>query len=301
MIMANLLDTIKQNRSALATEKPEVEDQTLKVQKLLRAKTGREVGPAETATSNIAEQVAQGTTASQIQQLGSQMQLQQAGEDIEQARLAQQERLQRQETDQARKFQTMQTKMETNKLLNDLSRDRATLSLEKDKSRLEQTAFLLAMQDKKYTDQLQDAGRKQRLDDQVAFNEAIQKESFGLELDLLKKKLGNQDILASSDRQFQEMLASMSIAEAQQIAQMEMAYDQQVAAIKAELMRQGVSAQAAQAAAETQAAGAQSILKGGIGIAQAAGEGKFSSKTDSDTTTNVDTSPGSRTTAGSIA
>lgn len=301
--MANLFDTIKENRSLLATEKPEVEDQTLKVQKLLRAKTGREVGPAETATSNVAEQVAQGTTGTQLAQLGSQMQMQQAGEDIEQARLAQQERLQREETDQARKFQTMQTRMETNKLLNDLSRDRGSLSLEKDKARLEQTAFLMAMQDKKYTDQLQDAGRRQRLDDQVAFNEEMQKQAFGLELDLLKDKLQKQDILSASDREFQQMLSSMSIADAQAIAQMEMAYDQQVTAIKAELMRQGVSAEAAQAAAETQAAGAQSILKGGIGIGEAYGSGKFDKKPQEQSTgtSNVDTSPGSRTTAGSIA
>lgn len=300
--MANLFDTIKENRSLLTQQQPEAEDQTLKVQKLLRAKTGREVGPAETATSNIAEQVARGTTASQIQGLGAQMQVQQAGEDVEQARLAQQERLQRQETDQARKFQTMQTKMETNKILNDLGRERGTISLEKDKARLEQAAFLISFQNKKYTDQLQDIGRRNRLDDQMAFNEAMQRQAMGAELDLLKDKLGKQDILAASDREFQEMLAGMSIDEAMKIADMEMEYDKQVAAIKAELIRQGVSAEAAQAAAETQAAGSQSILKGAIGIAEASGNGKFSGKSGTNQETyNVDTSTGSRGTSSGIS
>lgn len=291
--MANLLQTIQQNRAALSGEKPEPAEQTLKVQQLLRAKTGQAVAPSETATSNIAEQVAAGQTQAQLSQLGQEMATQQAGEAVEQAKLSQQERLQRQEADQARRFQTVQTKMQTNQLLNDLGRERGSLSLEKDKARLEQVSFLLAMQDKKYTDTLQDVGRRNRLDDQMAFNEAMQQQAFGMELSLLKDKLGKQDVLAASDREFQEALSNLSIQEARAIAEMEMEYDYQVALIKADLMKQGVSAQAAQAAAETQAAGSQSILKGGIGIAEAVGDGKFSKK-ESKTDLGSDVTPSSK-------
>lgn len=279
--MANLLETIRKNRSALATEQAPLTDETQRTQELLQAKTGKALGPSETATSNIAEQVAVGGTQAQIQQLGQQLQQQQAAEDIEGLRQTQQERLQRGELDQARKFQTIQTKMETNKLLNELQRDKATLDLEKDKSRLEQTAFLLAMQDKRYVDNLQAVGRRNRFDNQQQFNEELQKQIMGIEVDFLKTKLNQSDILAASDRDFREMLAGMSFADAQAIAQMEMQYDQTVAQIKAQLMREGVSAQAAQAAAETQAAGAQSIVKGAI----KAGETYAKSSEDSDTDT----------------
>lgn len=289
MAKGNLFDTIKENRSLLAQQQPEAEDQTLKVQKLLRAKTGREVGPAETATSNIAEQVARGTTASQIQGLGAQMQVQQAGEDVEQARLAQQERLQRQETDQARKFQTIQTQMETNKILNELGRERGTLSLDKDRSRLEQVTFLMAMRDKKYTDALQDIGKRNRLDDDIAFKEEMQRQEFGLQLNLLQDKLGKQDILAASERDFQKMLSDMSIQDAMNVAEIEMDYSRRVTAIEAELIRQGVSAEAALAIAQTQAAGSESILKGTIGALGSSGKGKFDKNSGEDTDTDLDT------------
>jgi hypothetical protein len=286
--MANLLDTIQQNRAALSAEKPEPAEETSRIQKLLRAKTGQAVAPSETGISNIAEQVAAGQTQAQISQLGQGMAVQQAADTVEQAKLAQQERLQRQEADQARKFQTVQTRMQTNQILNDLSRERGSLDLDKNKAKLEQVGFLLAFQNKQYTDKLQDIGKRNRLDDQVAFNEALQQQSFGMELDLLKDKLGKNDILQASDREFQTAMSNLSIQEAQAIADMEMQYDQQVAAIKAELMRQGVSAEAAQAAAETQAAGSQAILKGGVQLGEAYGSGKFDSK---DTSTPSSSQP----------
>lgn len=291
--MANLFDKIQQNRAALSAEKPEPAEETSRIQKLLRAKTGQAVAPSETGISNIAEQVAAGQTQAQISQLGQGMAVQQAADTVEQAKLAQQERLQRQEADQARRFQTVQTRMQTNQILNDLSRDRATLDLDKDKARLEQVGFLLAFQDKKYTDKLQAVGRRRRLDDQTEFNQAMQQQTFGMELDLLKDKLGKNDILQASDRDFQIAMSNLSIQEAQAIADMEMQYDQQVTAIKAELMRQGVSAEAAQAAAETQAAGAQSILKGTIQAGEAYGDGKFDKK-ESKSTLGSDVTPSNK-------
>lgn len=290
--MANLLETIRKNRSALATEQAPLTDETQRTQELLQAKTGKALGPSETATSNIAEQVAVGGTQAQIQQLGQQLQQQQAAEDIEGLRQTQQERLQRGELDQARKFQTIQTKMETNKLLNELQRDKATLDLEKDKSRLEQTAFLLAMQDKRYVDNLQAIGRRNRFDNQQQFNEELQKQIMGAEVDLFKTKLNQQDILAVSDREFREMLAGMSFEEAQTLANMEMEYQQTVTNLTAQYMREGATLKAAQAAAEAQAAGYQAIMKGSI----QAGEAYAKSGTKSSTDTTDTTKPSSSNT-----
>lgn len=248
--MANLLETIQQNRQQLAGQPAQVTDETSRVQKLLRAKSGKAVSPSESTVSNIGEQAAVESTNQQLASLQPQIAIQQQGEQIAQAGIQQQQKQQEKEIDQARKFNTVQTNLRTQQLLNDLSRDKASLDLDKDRSRLEQTAFLLAMQDKQYTDQLEDIGRRRRLDNDLAFKQEMQEVAFKDYLGLLQDRLGKNDVLAANDREFAKAMNDLSIEDAIRIAELENKYAQTEADFN-------IGQAASQAAAASKAANAQ--------------------------------------------
>jgi hypothetical protein len=232
--------------------------------------------------SNLGEQAAGDATNQQLATTGQQIQMQQA----QQNQAAQAEQAQTDiasaQIDQARKFQTVQNKLRTNQLLNDLSRDRGSLDLEKDKARLEQTAFLLSMQDKKYTDQLQDIGRKRRLDNEANFTQEMEQMALGAQYDLLKQKLGGKDILAASDREYKQALANMTIADAQKAADLEMAANEKIGASDMEIAKYVASQKARQTAYEQQAKGISTILSGALKTGSKIADKKSTDEEDED-------------------
>lgn len=272
--MANLLETIKQNRQAL-TQPAGVEDQTQKVQTLLRAKSGKAVGGGDAVTSNLGEQAAVQNTNVMMGQVAGQAQVQQQGDVLAQAQQQQQERLQRQDIDQAKKFDTVQNRLQTQTVLNDLSRNKGALDQDKQQAQLEQAAFLLSMQDKKYTDQLQEIGRRRRLDDEGAFKSEMQDQAFGDSLGLLQSKLGNQDVMSSSDRDFKQAMSSLNVDDALKIAEMNQASNERMAAIDANAIRQGAAISARQAAGTEQAQSLASLVSAGVKGYDAYDTGKF--------------------------
>lgn len=265
--MNTLFDAIKQNRSQLAGQQAPVTDETSRVQSLLRAKSGKQVaGGGAAAPSNLGEQAAVQQTNQQFGQLAVGQQLQQKAEDQAVAGQQQEAQLQRQEIDQAKRFQTVQNQMKTNQLLNELSRDRATLDLEKDRARLEQTSFLLALQDKKYTDDLQDIAKRRRLDDAAVFQREMEEMAFGDSLDLLKQKLGGQDILAANDRDYRKALSALSIQDAMQVAEMEMAAEEKAGALDREALKSGAILAAKTANTASMYGGIGKLTEAGIQV-----------------------------------
>lgn len=262
--MPNLFDQIKLNRASLSGTQAGVTDETGKLQTLLRAKSGRTVGPGDTATSNLGEQAAVAQANQQLQQAGGQLQQQQAAETAAIQGQAQDYRSQKQDIDQAQKFNTLQTQMKTNQLLADLGRDKDSLSLDKDRGRLEQASFLLAMQDKQYTDQLQDIGRRRRLDDAVAFQQELAQMEFGANLDLLKTKLKNGDVLSSSDRDFKQALSSLSIADAMKVAEIEMAAEAKASELERDAAKSGATLAAKAANTQSMYQGVGKVVETGI-------------------------------------
>lgn len=290
--MPNLLDTIKQNRDQLAGQQAPATDQTQKVQQLLRAKSGQAVTGGDATISNIGEQAANDQTNQQLQQQGQQIQLQQQSTKQAAQQEQQQTDTQKQQLDQAKRFQTIENRMKTNNLLNDLTRDKASLSLDKDRSRLEQAAFLLSMQDKQYTDNLQDIGRKRGLDNDMKFKDEMQQVAFGDNLDILQNKLGQDDVMRASDRQFKQAMSNMSIDDAQKIAAIEIAGNAQMGALNQASMVQEAQRQAALGNAAGKAQGLSGLLSAGI-----SGAGKLGSSSGGGT--NSDSSGGISTDTGS--
>lgn len=272
--MANLLETIKQNRDQLAGQQAPMTDETQKTQTLLRAKSGRAASGGEAPASSLQEQVANSATTGQLQGIGSQVQLQQKADETAAAGQQQAAQTARNEIDQAKRFNTIQNNMKANSILNDLSRDRGALDLDKERGRLEQATFILAMQDKQYTDQLQDIGRRNRLDDQTVFKNEMARIAFQDNLDLLKTKLGNQDVISASDRDFKKAMSDLSIEDAVQIASTEGKYAESGAGMNRDLISFEAKQKAKQANGAAQAQGLSGLMSGGIGAVGAYEKGQ---------------------------
>lgn len=219
--MANLLETIQKNRQQVLGQQAPVTDETQRIRELLRAKSGKAASSSASNISNIGEQAAVDQTNQQLASLIPQATIQSQQENVAAAGQMQQQKQQKQEISQARNFNNVQNNIRTQQLLSSLERDKGELDLDRDRAKLEQTSFLLAMQDKQYTDQLEAIGKRRRLDNAQVFASEMQDLAFGQYLGLLQDKLNKNDILAASDREFAEMMNNLSIQDAIKIAEIE--------------------------------------------------------------------------------
>lgn len=223
--MPSLFDTIQQNRQSLATAAPVVApNSTERVQGLLKAKSGKAAGPGNTALSNLGEQSALDQTQQQLGALNQATGIQTQQEQVQQQGILQQEKQQLGTIDQARRFDTVENRIQLDRILSELEQNKGALNQERQQMALEQAGFLMAMQDKQYVDTLLDIGRRRNLDDATQFRIEMQNMTFGGNIDFLRQKLGQQDIMAVNDREFQRALSDMTLEEAIKIADLETAH-----------------------------------------------------------------------------
>lgn len=225
--MANLLDTIRQN-SQSSIQPQGMEDNTRKLQTLLRAKSGKAVGGSDVNSSSLSEEQAVSnanqTLANQIQP-GAQ--IQQAGLEQQAAAEAQQTQLQKADIAQSRRFDTVQTRLKTNQLLQDLEQNRGKLDAAREASQVNQVAQNLRLQNAQYMDSLQREGSRARLDDSNKFNEALADSLLGANKELFQEQLGNKSILQASDRDFKKAMAEIDVNAAYDMFKNDMAASKQ--------------------------------------------------------------------------
>lgn len=281
--MPNLFDTIQQNRTGMVSGPAPVTDQTNQVQTLLRAKSGRAVGGGDEAASGIGEAAANDQTNQQLRGLGQQVQAQGQAEKVQAQGQEQQFQQQKQQIDQARKFDTLQNKIQVQQVLNDLSQKKGQLSMEQQQSKLEQASFLMSMQDKQYTDTLQQVGNTRRLNNEANFRNEMQEQAFGDNIALLRQKLGTQDVLATNDRDFQKMLSGMSIQDAQAMASIEAKNARSSSDIEAGAATTAAQNKAAAANLQNQFKAAGTLVNAGTQAYGAYAGGKFDSAPETPT------------------
>jgi hypothetical protein len=102
-------------------------------------------------------------------------------------------------------------------LFGDLERNRTELDTMKGIAKTEQLGFLLGLRDNKYTQQLQDVGRKQRLESAADFKIALQSEIFKEYQGLFEENLEFGKALNADKREFAKQLAEMDLATAMEI------------------------------------------------------------------------------------
>lgn len=261
--MASLLDTIRNNLGAQATQQAGMTGQTGLTTSLLNAKSGKQVQPGDVASSNLGEASAVDQTRLGQQQLAQQGQLQSAQIASTQQGIQQQEQTGRAANTLQQRGNQIQNQVQTNQLLQQVSQDKATLGLDKDNAALEQLGQNLALQDKQYVDQLNNAGQMNRLNDQLSFQTNLQKSVFADNIDLL-----NQDITEKAATQQDMAALSKSLAGTRLVDMINADYAQGKAA-------------------QTQSRYAALGKIGGAGAMAAAGSGSSSgSSTGNSTSTN---------------
>lgn len=230
--MANLLDTIRQNS---APKPVGMEDDTTKLQSLLRAKSGKAVEGAPVAASSLGEQQANVNTNAQLGQVAGQAAVQNAGLGAQQA--AQNSELASQKVDigQSNRFNTVQNKLQTDKLLQDFAQSGGQIDLAQDKAKVNQLGFNLRMANQQYVDNLNREGARARLNDDLSFKQEMAKKTFGNNEALFKAQLGNKSILDASNNEFQKAMGSMTADQAYE------AFHNSVAAEKERALYTGIA------------------------------------------------------------
>jgi hypothetical protein len=208
----NLLDTIR-NNLATAAQPVAAQDNTLQARKLLGAKTGKASSQQAAPISSLQEASVQDQTRAGQQQLASESLIQQQQLGQQQQQLEQQDRLQKQDLELKTRAQSLQNTIQTDQLLNDLSRDKAGLNLERDRAKLEQLSHNIALQDKKYVDNLVQAANVEGLQDDIKFREALNRAAFQDSQNLLKANFREQAITAQSMRDLEESFARTRLAD----------------------------------------------------------------------------------------
>lgn len=232
--MATLLDTLKRNLGQAAAPEP-VADETGTVQQLLTARKGI-VGPATALGPkglSVAEAGARAATQQQLGETAQQAQLQ--GVQLGQAAQEQQQQQQAQaaNVEFQRQQNRLQSRIQTESILRGLEQGRATLSEDKRQAGMEQIAANLRLQTDSYINQLQLEGARSRLQDDLAFDQAMKQQIASDNISLLQVKLSNQSLLDSNDRDFKKQLAQIDMDTAVQMAKQDAAFSAQQGKIQA--------------------------------------------------------------------
>lgn len=266
-LMDNIRQKLEQPQQQPGTAAPVggVQDQTERTQGLLRAKLGK-AGGQDTGPrlSNIQEQQAAKQTRLGAERLATQgaVQSQQLAQQEEATRVQEQEslaNLMEQREDVVQRFE-----LQSESIAKDLERNMKQMDDREKQAKMEQLAFTLRFQDQQYVTELQRAGERARLNDNISFKEQLARENFQDMEDLVRSEVGYKKIADMSRREFQEELNRMDMQYAQ-----EMAHQAQVTQMKQQkykMMTGGLQA-------GTQAYGSGAFQKGGAGAANTGGGG----------------------------
>jgi hypothetical protein len=216
-----LLDTIKtqlQSPQAPAGTVPGGQTQT--VRQLLQAKAGKAIPSASGSPrqSALQEKTAEAQAQASSKQLGLRGQIQ--AEQLGQQELDITQREQQQEAQFQESWETAQANMnrQANQLLQQFESGQKTLQTTKDMADLEQLGFQLRLQNDQYINQLQDVGRRNRLDNQLEFKKQLAQNVFKDQQELMTNELAFNRMMAADDREFMNELAQMDIGYAMQVA-----------------------------------------------------------------------------------
>jgi hypothetical protein len=196
-------------------------DQTTALGQLAAAKSGKAApaaAPAAPAASSVQEQVANRVAAAASEQAAGQNAVAQQALTQEAAGEAAQVSAANKQVDA--KLLDVRTDM-TNRataIIADYTQNRAKLEMQGAQARAEQLGFLLRLSNERYVQQLQDAGRRARLENQAAFQDSLMRTTFDEELGLYNQDLQFRSMLRSDDAEFQKQLAGVDISFALEMA-----------------------------------------------------------------------------------
>ncbi len=218
----SLLDIINRNISG-AVQPAGVTDETARAKRLMQARSGKQVTPDATASSNVAEQVATGETnqaLADVADKGTGLALQ-LGKGLEQAKLR--EGLETSGIGLARQELAQNFQQRLSTLGQKAKQEAETLDVDKQQAGAEQRAMQRALGNKQYLDQLKREGDQRRLGDELEFKRALAENAFGNNEEMLRQLLGQKEVLAADERTWRELVANIDLATAMDTAKNAMA------------------------------------------------------------------------------
>lgn len=254
----SLLDTIRGNLAGTKSTAPAL-GQTEQVRGLIQAKSGKQTTPTSTPRqSGMKERMAAQQARLGGQQLQEQGKMQAAQLGEQQADITQRGQQQEQATEQSKQEMKQRADRQIFNTLQDFSRGMRTLENREDIAAMEQVGFLARLENRQYIDNLQKAGRQNRLTDSLSFKEEAAKQMFANHERIVENDLAFQALIQANDRDFQMEVATIDLNAAMELANI-----------------------AAKDAATQQAmSGVSSLIEGG---AKAYGSGMFSSSGPAET------------------
>ena len=232
--MASLLDTVKQNSSALSAATPASNpllsatglqptggENTQGTANLLAVgQTGKDVGLSGQTPqmSSLSERIASLQTMNQAKEVTQQAQLQGVSLDQQHDQMQQEFSQANTQLNENQVAANEQFNQQLKGMLFEQENQLKSLNLSKDKARMEQMGFMLRLGNTQYVDQLQNEGKKARLDNSVSFNENLQRSIFADEMDLFSNSLEFRNYMYADARDAQKQLADLDIDFAMQVA-----------------------------------------------------------------------------------
>lgn len=214
--MASLLDALKEGMTKPGSE---TGGQTEFAQRLLSAKqTGKlakGTGPSRaTEGERIADSVASQEQGAVRQGALSQLEELQTKSD----QIAAQAEQTAARQDLQMEDIVQQNQIKTADMLEQIRQQEGQLTAQQRGARLEQAAFNLRMSNEEYLNNLQDEGKKKRLDNQIDFKTELQRTIFADQQSLLEDDLAFKEMMAMKDAEFQKLIANIDINAALQVA-----------------------------------------------------------------------------------
>jgi len=119
---------------------------------------------------------------------------------------------------QIAKAEKQRFNLASNQVLDDLERNMKELSSREKLDRMEVAAAQIRLSDEQYRYNLENVARRDRLETELGFNEAMKRAVFEDEMDLLRDDLEFNRKLDADEREFQEYLSNIDIDYALQMA-----------------------------------------------------------------------------------
>lgn len=215
----SLADTL--NRAMAAKNQPTTPapDQTARTAELLRAKSGKAVGPTSgPKISALGEEQATAAGRADLSQVMKQGQVAAENVAMREEDQARREELSRRELELTRKeinqnFDQKRAAVET-----ELKKAVRENDVRRAERAAQQVGFEARLNSDKYIHQLQLNGDRARLDNELAFDEALRSDIFGEYNDLFRQGILNNEMLGADAREFQMQIARIDLESAMAIA-----------------------------------------------------------------------------------
>lgn len=220
--MATLLEKLRAGQQ----KQPIQTNQTQSIQQAMQGKLGAS-GPVTNLGLNLGAEVAKAETGAGLEQVNNQAAIQNAGIQAQETELANQERQGRAAADTQRQGNQLQKRIQTNQIFADLEANGKTMDSQRKQSLLEQVGQNIALEDKKYVTELQREGELARLNNDINFKQALQRDAFNNNEFLLNYQIGHKKLVDMNEREFKDTLARMNIFDAIKMLESDLEADRQ--------------------------------------------------------------------------